>query len=357
MCPGRFAIGWRKWLAELKQIPRKSEGPAYPIFYPRYTSPPKQIFHGTWGFFAYFFLAKQLHHLHKEYQFDLIHAHYAAPCGVIALLAQRWMRVPIVLSIHGSDVTYTAKQHYLSSAIVRRVFQKSDAILANSVWTERCIKAYGGDMHKIHLVYYGANPPVRQMQPQPCRKDGPIALLSVGYLETRKGHAYVLHAVQQLIQQGYNLRYVIVGDGTQLAYLQSLVCKLNLTTVVSFEGYKPHQEVWSYFTDCDIFVLPSWDEAFGVVYIEALSMGKPVVGCEGQGGPEDLKRLGDCIELVKPRDVTSLVQALQRLMDNPERRQHMGRIGQQIVAENFTWERNAITTAKLYQQVLEQYEV
>ncbi|MDQ4076227.1 MAG: glycosyltransferase [Chloroflexota bacterium] len=176
----------------------------------------------------------------------------------------------------------------------------------------------------------------------------------MGFLVERKGHAYVLKALRRLLDldAGYDLRYVIVGNGPEEENLRALVEVLDLTEIVSFEGYKAHDEVWRYFAACDIFVLPSWDEAFGVVYVEALSQAKPVIGCEGAGGPEDLKALADCVELVKPRDVGSLVHALQRLLDDPARRQQMGKVGQKVVEEYFTWERNAADTMAIYREVV-----
>lgn len=84
--------------------------------------------------------------------------------------------------------------------------------------------------------------------------------------------------------EGYHLRYVIVGDGPERESLERLARALRIADSILFTGYKPHSEVWSYFADCDIFVFPSWNEAFGIVYIEALGLGKPVFGCAGEGG-------------------------------------------------------------------------
>jgi len=362
--PGRFFAEWKRWRIDLTSIPQKSEVNGIPVYYPHYTSPPKQIFHGTWGFFAYLFLRRQLLALHQQHSFDLIHAHYASPCGVIALLAKRWMRVPVVLSIHGSDLTYTVRQNRLSATIIRWVFNKVDTIIANSTWTKEQIVRYGGDPEKVQIIRYGGDPekvqivhlggnPPEAIPPtnSPMARDA-IILLSVGYLEERKGHTFMLQAVKRLRNEGYDLRYVIVGDGSQRQSLQAMVETLGIADIVSFEGYKSHSEVWNYFSGCDIFALPSWNEAFGVVYIEALSQGKPVIGCEGEGGPEDLKALGDCIELVKPQNVESLVMALRRLIDDPERRRQMGEIGRRIIAEHFTWQQNAANTWAIYQRAL-----
>ena len=352
--PKRVREAWQRWQAELAMIPDKQQINGIPVYYPRYTSLPKQLFHATWGFFAYPFLMGRLRELHKKYSFDLIHAHYAAPAGVIALLAQRWLKIPIVLSVHGTDVTYTAKQHAIGAAIIRWVFKNVDIILANSTWTAKQIAYYGGDLSKIETLFLAGDSPPSVQVTEPAKQKGALTLLSVGYLERLKGNSYVLQALRRLLDMGYALRYVIVGDGPERQNFERITKELNLEAYVSFEGYKKHSEVWPYFAACDIFVLPSWIEPFGIVYIEALGLGKPVIACEGTGGPTDIKRLcPECIELVKQQDVNSLVQALKSLIEDPEKRAQMGALGQQLVADKFTWQRNAELTQQIYKQVLE----
>jgi glycosyltransferase involved in cell wall biosynthesis len=342
---------WRRWCSGITQLPVRAEAYGAPVFYPRYTSPPRQLAYGSWGFFAYAALRSLLFALHREYRFDLIHAHYASPSGVIALLARRFMQVPIVLSVHGADVTFGVEHDALSRAVVRWVFGNVDAIAVNSTWTAERVIRHGGNPSKVQVVSLGADPPP-DLRVVPRAEGAPLRLLSVGYLEERKGHAFVLRALASLRRLGYAFRYSIVGEGPRLAELQSLASALGLADWVSFEGSKPHAAVWSDFAQCDIFVLPSWLEAFGVVYIEALSLAKPVIACHGEGGPEDLKRLGDCVELVEPRDVVSLTQALRRLMDDPARRQRFGETGREIVRTHYTWQRNAEQTLAVYRRAL-----
>ena len=354
--PSDFRAEWQRWQAELAEIPNEWQINGVPIHYPRYTSLPRQVFQATWGFFAYPFLRKKLKYLHKEHSFDLIHAHYASTSGIIALLAERWMKVPIVLSIHGGDITYTAKQNPMSAAIMRFIFNRMDRILANSRWTAERIIRHGGAKDKIDLIYLGGNPPQDLSSPsQSLNKNhstDPTTILSVGYLDERKGHAYVLRALKRLKAQGYQFRYLVVGNGYQQETLIDLTRSLQLQDHVSFEGLKTHDEVWPYFAECDIFVLPSWNEAFGLVYLEALSQGKPIIGCRGEGGPEELAALGDCIELVEARDIESLTRAIKYLLDHPMRRQEMGTIGKRVVEEHFTWPKTAEKTWQVYDQVL-----
>lgn len=352
--PVSFIKEWRKWLSELRQTPEYMEVNEIPVYYPRYTSPPKQLIHALWGIFAYIFLANTLYRLHEQKSFDLIHAHYASPCGLIALFAKRKMQVPIALSIHGADLHYTIKQGFIGALITVWILKNVDIIFANSRWTAIELVRYGADPSKIQVVYLGGNKPKDIALPEKVSSDVPI-ILTVGYLENHKGQNYVLMALKKLVDMGYKFRYVLVGGGTKEVYLKALTKELGLDDIVSFEGHKPHRDVWAYFNQCDIFVLPSWLEAFGVVYIEALSFGKPVVGCIGTGGPSDLKSFGDCVELVRQHNVDDIVDALKRLLDDPERRYRMGSIGQKIVEEHFTWERNAQITAEVYKQLLSKH--
>ena len=354
--PQQLIRSGREWLANLPTIPASVEQKDIAVFYPRYTSLPKQATHGLWGYFAYPFVRSTLQELQKKYCFDLIHAHYANPSGIIALLTQRWLKVPIVLSIHGGDVTYTAKQNQLGKRIIANAFNKVDAIIAQSAWTKRQIIQYGGDPDKIAIVRLGANPPVDLPCQAASLSDGQvITILTIAYLVERKGHFYALHAIASLIKNGYKIRYVILGDGPECQHLQTIAQTLGISDYVSFEGYKAHHEIWPYINQCDIFLLPSWGEAFGVAYIEALSLAKPTIGCKGEGGPEDLKALGDCISLVNARDVEDLRHAIEELCNNPSKRQAMGRVGQAIVMKYYNWEHNATQIAEIYEQVVHRY--
>jgi len=340
--PRHFLHELRHWYLQVKKIPQYGYLDDIPVYYPRYSSLPRPLI-GTWGWFAYPILKKLVFSLHQKDHFDIIHAHYALPEGVIALLLQKWMKVPFVVSIHGADLTYAAKKNELNRFILKRVFISAEFILANSTKTAQEILMYHNEPPKILIVRLGADYP-SEKQISTKIKHKKLQILSVGYLIRRKGHGYVIRSLQILTQAGYDIDYVLVGSGPEEQNLRLLCEELGISEHVHFEGSKTHDEVWSYYSSCDIFVLPAWDEAFGLVYIEALSMGKPVIGCQGEGGPEDLKKLGDCIELVKPQDVTTLANALINLINNPERRKQIGEVGRKIVQKYYTGEQTASNT-------------
>jgi len=96
--------------------------------------------------------------------------------------------------------------------------------------------------------------------------------------------------------------------------------------------------------------LPSWQESFGVVYLEAMAMGKPTIGCQGQGA-EDIMRDGHDGLLVPPKDHTSLARALKRLIQDPEFAISLGK-NAKLRARQFTWERNVEAYVEVYQSII-----
>jgi glycosyltransferase involved in cell wall biosynthesis len=106
-----------------------------------------------------------------------------------------------------------------------------------------------------------------------------------------------------------------------------------------------------YMSICDLFVMPSWDEGFGIVYLEAMAHGKPVIACRGQG-IEDVIVDGETGLLVEPKDLESLKEAMIRLLTDRRLAEDMGRKGRQVVLSDFTWEKSAQKLLKVYKEVL-----
>ena len=106
-----------------------------------------------------------------------------------------------------------------------------------------------------------------------------------------------------------------------------------------------------YLSICDVFSLPSWEEGFGVVYLEAMAYGKPVIACKNQG-ISDVVTDGETGLLVEPKDINTLINAIDFLLSNPEEAQKIGEKGRKLVLENYTWEKNAQKTIKIYNEVL-----
>ncbi len=184
--------------------------------------------------------------------------------------------------------------------------------------------------------------------------DGKINILFVGRIEERKGLIYLLKAFKILAKNFSNLRLIIVGDGPLKAECQEYA-KENHLREVYFEGEKTGKEVASYYSTSDIFVAPSiFGESFGIVLIEAMASGKPIVAFANQGYKEVLEKVKGKEFLVKPRDFKTLAQKLAILIKNQKLREEMGRWGQKE-ARKYSWPKIAKKVLDFY-QLCKQYK-
>jgi teichuronic acid biosynthesis glycosyltransferase TuaC len=180
-------------------------------------------------------------------------------------------------------------------------------------------------------------------------------LLTVASLLKQKGHRYVLEALSFLIKDYPDIIYEIIGEGPEKKRLQTLTNKLGLSKHVRFLGERPRPEVAEFMAGCDVFIMTSTDESFGIVYLEAMSQGKPVIGSRGQG-IEDIIENGVNGFLVEPTDFKEIVLVLKRILDNETLRNKVGENARKRVRDNYTWERNAHRHAELYEDVVREHK-
>ena len=167
-------------------------------------------------------------------------------------------------------------------------------------------------------------------------------LLSVSNLNLIKGIDYTLYALSDIARSMPHIEweYRVVGDGPEKSRLKSLVVELEIADRVHFLGRLTYDATMKEIGDCDVFCLPSWREAFGIVYLEAMVRGRPVIGC-WRNGAQDIVAHGNDGLLVEPQDVESLLNALAWLLTDTDKCSRMGR-NARAKAEQFTWDANAL---------------
>ena len=122
---------------------------------------------------------------------------------------------------------------------------------------------------------------------------------------------------------------------------------------VQFLGACNHHEVYKQLSQADIFILPSYREAFGIAYVEAMSCGLLTVGVKGQGAEAFIEH-GKTGLLVSPKSVDSLSQALAAVLASPDIMQAIAEEGRNHVYKNFTWEDHAQHLTKVYQELIDE---
>lgn len=340
---------WRK----LSRVPEQALWDGVPVWYPRYLAFPRGWFFATSGKRMYQGIRKLVKNLYQEFSFDLIHAHVALPDGYASALIARELRLPIIVTIHGQDLQYTVHKGVRYQRILAFVFNSASRIILVSNKLKRLAEQYLGFHDKLVVIPNGVDPTKVVVRGPKSSEDydKKINLLSVSNLIATKGIDLNLIALERLCKKYPQLHYWVIGEGPLERGLRQLAAKLKLGDRVEFLGRQPHPVVMQYMSECDIFVLPSWNEGFGVVYLEAMAHGKPVIGCQGEG-IEDVVEHGKTGLLVKPRDVESLIEALDYLLSHPEEAKAMGERARKVVIENYTWEKNAEKTMQVYKEVL-----
>jgi teichuronic acid biosynthesis glycosyltransferase TuaC len=343
--PGGAALALRN----LAEEPRDQLHDGLKVTYVRYVSPPRSRSYPTWGAWAAPALGLALRRMRRSFGFDLIHAHNAVPAGDAVRRAR--VGVPLVVSVHGGDVLYTAPRSDAGRKAVERGLGAATTVLANSRGIAELASAYGAT--DVRVVHLGADLPSHGSGGALRREPAP-SLVTVGHLVGRKRHADVMRALAVLAKRHPTLRYVIVGDGPERIALEGLAARLGVAERVEFRGQLPPADAVEEARRCTLFAMPSTEEAFGVAYIEAMAGGVPAIGCRGEPGPEEIAAAGDGFVLVPPGDIERLTQRIDELLSDPQRLREAGIRARETVAANFSWERCGEQTLTAYEHALGQ---
>lgn len=323
------------------------------VYYPRYLTSPKGHFFASSGRCMHAGIKGTVDKIRRGFPFDLVHAHVALPDGYAGMLLSQRYRKPLVVTIHGQDFNYTIFRSLKCQRAVQKVIGIAGRTIVVSDKLKRVAEDHLVNVDRIAVINNGINPDrlSQGSPPLPENWQGKKGILSVSHLIQTKGLDLNLRALRQLVKKYSNLHYTVVGEGLIRNELERLVTDLGLEKYVEFVGQQPYNRTIEYMASCDIFSLPSWQEGFGVVYLEAMAHGKAVIGCRGEG-IEDVIEHGKTGLLVKPRDVDSLVEALDFLLSHPDEAKAMGERARKLVLENYTWEKNASKTIEVYRAVL-----
>lgn len=237
----------------------------------------------------------------------------------------------------------------------KRLMQESDAVRAISHAIRRDIEeAYGFrfDDRKAQIAPLGMKEPADVAAASP--NEAPVVLF-VGRLEARKGIDVLLEAIPRVLEQAPSTLFRIVGNRTLPSpsgkpYADEfLASKAGRTwqNQVRFEGHLDEESLQEAYASCDLFVAPSRFESFGLVFLEAMRVGKPVIGCDAGGMPE-VVAAGECGFLIAPGDVQQLSDAILRMLESPSLRQSFGEAGRTRFAEHFSAQRMAQDSLGIY---------
>lgn len=245
--------------------------------------------------------------------FDIIHVHSYYPAGIAARKLSQHTHIPLVYTEHSSGVVF----HNLSAEHERQfreLMMDSNKVISVSPNLKLAMEKYIDKNCDIEVIPNMVNTELFQFVAH--KKTDTYTFVTVGRLDENKRIDWIIKAFHELIKDNDKMMLRIVGDGVQKKNLVNLVRELNLDDKVVFEGNCSREDVARILQNADSFVLDSKVETFGVVYIEALACGLPVVIPEWNKTNIDISN-DNCV-IIGDDTIESLVDAMQQVYDKRE---------------------------------------
>ena len=278
----------------------------------------------------------------RAFEPDVVHAHWWFPGGLVGTWLSGLSGVPLVTTLHGTDVRL-ARGTAMARPLFRRVLQQSSAVTTVSRWLAHEVESLVSGVHAAV-----APMPVATDLFSPGGARDPNRLLFVGRLTAQKGIEGLIDAMARMRNRA---TLDVVGDGTLADKLASRVRELGIGDRVNWLGQLSQPRLVDLYRRATALVVPSIDEGLGLVAIEAQLCETPVVAYES-GGLTDTVQHDRTGILVPPGDLGALATALDSLLDAPERASEMGRAGRMVALAGFAPESAARRYAGIYRSVV-----
>lgn len=294
--------------------------------------------------------------------FDLIHAHWVVPNGLPALLAARLLRLPLVVSLHGSDI-YLSERHWPVASVAGMVFRGAAAVTACSADLHQRGLRLGARFGSSRVIPYGIHPhefrPDAQARAQ-VRAElglsvGEPMVLGLGRLVYKKGFGVLLDAWKEVIEECPGALLVIVGYGDLRNELEQQAASLGIASRVRFAGQLERQRAAAYVAATDVFALPivrdQGTDGLPNTLLEAMGAGRPIVASRVAGVPDVITNERHGL-LVPDRDPPALAAAITRLLKHSDLAERLGTAARQRIETELTWEHTAARFEMIYEHVL-----
>ncbi|MDY6993577.1 MAG: glycosyltransferase family 4 protein [Pseudomonadota bacterium] len=283
----------------------------------------------------------------KQYLIENVIVYFSIPCGPLGLWCRLFRGCPYVISLRGGDVPGIEKNirwlHYLLTPVRRLVLRYSHAVVANSEGLKQ--QAQRVDPMSVQVIPNGVDTDFFYPQPH----DNPVfQFLFVGRFQTQKNLFFLLEQLNQL-KQTVILKFCchLVGDGPLKAELQKQAQQLGLTSILTWHGWLPKEQLRNIYQQSDCILNFSLYEGMPNVLLEAMACGLPVVASRVMGN-ESVVIEGKTGYLINLQASDNLQTRLQQLLENPQQAKQLGANGRHWVEQSFSWAQVAQSYVHLF---------
>jgi len=301
----------------------------------------------------------QLVKLDKLHNYNVIHSVGEGIYAQVGTVGKLIQRKPHLITIQGGILQRgfsSTPRDRLTKPWVRWSLRMADAVHAISLNLAR--EAEGLGARNIEIIPNGIDEAIfKPRDKQELRQKYGFSprekiMVCVSRLIPRKRVDSVIRATALLAREIPDLRLIVIGDGDQHQELQKLVAELYVDQRVELKGWLPQHEISDYLCLADVFVSPPDFEGLGIVFIEALACGAPVVGTS-VGGIPDIIEDGRNGILVPPGDVDQLAQGIKKVLEDEELRNSFIIQGLKRVKEKFLWGSVYEKVSQIYQDLVQ----
>ncbi len=297
--------------------------------------------------------------LNRQHCFEVLHAHWLLPNGFLALLFAKAWGLPLVVSLHGSDV-YVAEKSPFFAPLGGLILGLSDAVTACSEDLKQRASRLSGGKCDIKVIPYGANPALfgtsgdsAALRASLNIAPDDLVVFGLGRLVYKKGFEYLIRAIPFIADDFRQVKVVIGGSGPLRPELEQLSEQLGVREQVRLPGRIAWDQVPTYFDLCDVFVAPSVRDREGNVdglpntVLEAMASSRPIVASRVAGIPAVIEE-GKNGFLVEERNPAQLAQAIKRLLGSRELRERLGKASRRKIEGELNWDKVAGQFVALY---------
>lgn len=292
----------------------------------------------------------------KRENFDVINTHFAIPSGPAGNYLSKKFGIPNILSIHGGDIFDPSKsmsphKTFGLKQTVRKMLLNADRVVAQSSDTKRNASTLYNVQRDIDVIPLGIKPnnfPHKSRKELGLSEDKNI-FITVGRLITRKNLNELIDIFLR-IRKNFECELIIVGDGPEKESLQQKINNLNLSNDIKLVGRVSEELKYQYLSAADIYLSTAIHEGFGIVFLEAMECGLPVI-CYDRGGQVDFLISEETGYLIKLKDTESFYSNLKNLLNNKEKKEKIGVTNKETV-KKFYISNIAKQYLKIYEQVV-----
>lgn len=285
-------------------------------------------------FFLFFFLLRAVQ-LTKSIRPAVVHAHWWIPTGVLGYLVSRLRNVPLLVTLHGTDVRLIGRNLFFTY-LAGRVFKRAAGITVVSDFIKsQLVGRLGVSPEKVFVLPMPIDPDKifeTEVPPQPRK-----TILSVARFTRQKNLDILIKAFHQVRRKWKELDLVIIGEGPERKNLERLISQLNLESCVRLYDLMSQEALNRFYNQCDIIVLPSIEEGFGLVLVEGQLCKKPVIGADSGGIPEVIQHDRTGL-LFPPGDDESLSLEIERVLTDESLASRLSEAGYQSAKTKFSQE-------------------